>query len=49
MTDMYWDFVDRNQDIFRKGRTPYVLSTLAKVDIEKIRTMKEKFVQRTRM
>jgi deoxyribodipyrimidine photolyase-like uncharacterized protein len=46
MTHLYWDFVDRNQDIFSRGRTPYVLSTLAKIDIEKIRIAKEKFVRK---
>lgn len=43
MTHLYWDFVDRNQALFSLGRTPYILSTLAKVDIEKIRKAKEKF------
>ncbi len=47
MTHLYWDFVDRNQEIFASWRTPYILSTLAKVDIEKIRKAKEKFVQKT--
>ena len=46
MTHLYWDFVDRNQAIFQKWRTPYVLSTLAKVDIEKIRKAKDIFVRK---
>jgi deoxyribodipyrimidine photolyase-related protein len=45
MTHLYWDFVDRNQEIFSRWRTPYVLSTLAKVDIEKIRKAKEMFIR----
>ena len=47
MTHLYWDFVDRNKPIFEKWRTPYILSTLAKVDIEKIRLAKEKFIRNT--
>jgi deoxyribodipyrimidine photolyase-related protein len=47
MTHLYWDFVDRHQEIFASWRTPYILSTLAKVDIEKIRKAKEKFIQKT--
>lgn len=47
MTHLYWDFVDRNQDIFRKWRTPYVLSSLAKIDIEKIKKAKAAFIQKT--
>ena len=47
MTHLYWDFVDRNQAIFSRWRTPYVLSTLAKIDIEKIRLAKEKFIHKT--
>ena len=46
MTHLYWDFVDRNQEIFQKWRTPYVLSTLAKIDIEKIRKAKEIFIRK---
>ncbi len=46
MTHLYWDFVDRNTPIFEKWRTPYVLSTLAKVDIEKIRKAKEIFINK---
>ena len=46
MTHLYWDFVDRNKPLFQKWRTPYVLSTLAKVDIEKIREAKKKFIRR---
>jgi deoxyribodipyrimidine photolyase-related protein len=43
MTHLYWDFVDRNHEIFSRGRTPYILSTLAKVDIEKVRKAKAVF------
>lgn len=46
MTHLYWDFVDRNQSLFNKGRTPYILSTLSKIDIQKIRIMKQKFIQK---
>jgi hypothetical protein len=46
MTHLYWDFIDRNQAIFSRGRTPYVLSTLVKVDIEKIRKAKAIFVRK---
>lgn len=45
MSHLYWDFVDRNQAIFQKWRTPYVLSTLAKVDIEKVRKAKAQFIR----
>lgn len=44
MTHLYWDFVDRNRDIFQKGRTPYVLSSLAKIDIENVRRLKAEFL-----
>ncbi len=47
MTHLYWDFVDRNQTIFQKWRTPYILPTLAKVDIEKVRLAKELFIRKT--
>ena len=46
MTHFYWDFVDRNQSLFSKGRTPYILSTLAKIDIDKIREAKKKFIHK---
>jgi deoxyribodipyrimidine photolyase-related protein len=46
MTHLYWDFVDRNQDIFQRWRTPYILSTLAKIDIDKIRREKKKFISK---
>lgn len=47
MTHLYWDFVDRNKQVFQNGRTPYILPTLAKLDIEKIRKAKEIFIQKT--
>lgn len=47
MTHLYWDFVDRHQEVFASGRTPYILSTLAKIDIEKIRKAKEIFIRKT--
>jgi deoxyribodipyrimidine photolyase-related protein len=46
MTHLYWDFIDRNQPIFKKWRTPYVLSTLSKIDISKIREAKKKFTSK---
>ncbi len=46
MTHLYWDFVDRNKELFSSGRTPYILSTLAKVDIEKVREAKKKFISK---
>ncbi len=46
MTHLYWDFVDRNQSLFSKGRTPYILSTLSKIDIEKVRQAKQIFIHK---
>lgn len=46
MTHLYWDFVDRNQSLFSKWRTPYILSTLSKIDIDKIREAKKKFIHK---
>jgi deoxyribodipyrimidine photolyase-related protein len=45
MTPLYWDFVDRNKSIFQKWRTPYILSALAKIDIEQIREAKKQFIK----
>jgi deoxyribodipyrimidine photolyase-like uncharacterized protein len=45
MTPLYWDFVDRNKSIFQKWRTPYILSTLVKIDIEQIREAKKQFIK----
>ena len=45
MTHLYWDFIDRHQDIYEKGRQPYILSNLRKIDIEKIRSLKAQFIQ----
>lgn len=46
MTHLYWDFVDRHQDLYAGWRTPYILSNLKKIDIEKIRLMKAQYRER---
>ena len=44
MTHLYWSFIERNKHLFQTGRTPYILSTLRKLDIEKIETAKKAFL-----
>lgn len=41
---LYWAFVDENKKDF-EGRQPFVLKNLEKIDIQKVRELKEKFLE----
>lgn len=40
---LYWNFVNDNKEIFKTTRQPFVVKNLEKIDIEKIKQIKEKF------
>ena len=40
---LYWNFVSDNKETFEKGRQQFVVNNLKKIDIEKIRELKERF------
>lgn len=40
---LYWNFVNDNKEIFKATRQPFVVKNLEKIDIEKIKQIKEKF------
>lgn len=41
---MYWNFVDENKEIFKKTRQPFIVKNLEKIDIKKIKNLKEKSI-----
>lgn len=43
---LYWNFVDENKEIFKKTRQPFIVKNLEKIDIEKIKVLKEKFINK---
>ncbi len=45
MNGLYWNFVDDRQDIFKKGRQPFILNQLPKIDLEALQKQKTKFLQ----
>lgn len=42
MNYLYWNFVDKNKELFK--RQPYMISNLSKVDIDDIRRQSEEFI-----
>lgn len=40
---LYWSFVDENKEIFQKTRQPFVVKNLEKIDLNKIKKLKEEF------
>ena len=42
---LYWDFVAQNKTAFEK-RQPFIVKNLAKIDLEKVREQKERFLGR---
>lgn len=48
MTPLYWDFIDRNREVYQKGRSPYALAQLSRLDMDAIRQQKDYFLQKYR-
>lgn len=42
---LYWSFVDENKEVFERWRQQFVVNNLQKVDIQKIKKLKESFTQ----
>lgn len=42
---LYWNFVDKNKEIFQKTRQPFVVKNLEKIDIEIIKKLKKEFTK----
>jgi len=42
---LYWAFVEKNTESF-EGRQPFVISNLKKIDREKVKELKEKFMKK---
>ena len=42
---LYWNFVDENKEVFEKWRQHFVLKNLERVDIWKLRKLKERFME----
>jgi deoxyribodipyrimidine photolyase-related protein len=40
---LYWDFVSQNKTAFEK-RQPFIVKNLVKIDLEKVREQKERFL-----
>lgn len=40
---LYWNFVDKNKEIFQKTRQPFVVKNLEKIDLNIINKLKESF------
>ncbi len=45
MNRLYWTFVDDQQEVFKKGRQPFILNQLPKLDLVALRNEKAKFLQ----
>jgi len=43
---LYWSFVSENIDTFKKTRQPFVVKNLEKIDIEAVKKLKEKFLNK---
>lgn len=43
---LYWTFVDSNRDEFIRGRQPFILNQLPKLDLEKLHQQKAHFLAR---
>jgi deoxyribodipyrimidine photolyase-related protein len=43
---LYWNFVSDNKETFEKWRQQFVVKNLEKIDIEKIRELKESFLKK---
>jgi deoxyribodipyrimidine photolyase-related protein len=46
MTPLYWDFVDRNREMYKKWRSPYTVSQADRLDLDAIRDQKAYFLQK---
>jgi len=44
---LYWCFVSDNKETFEKGRQQFVVKNLEKIDIEKVKELKEKFLKKS--
>ena len=43
---LYWNFVDENKEVFQKWRQHFVLKNLERIDIQKLRELKKKFISK---
>ncbi len=43
---LYWNFVDKHKGVFQKWRQHFVLKNLEKVDIQRVRELSKKFLER---
>ena len=43
---LYWNFVSDNKETFEKGRQQFVVKNLEKIDIEKVRELKDLFINK---
>jgi deoxyribodipyrimidine photolyase-related protein len=43
---LYWAFVDSNRDEFIRGRQPFILNQLPKLDLERLHQQKAHFLAR---
>lgn len=43
---LYWSFVHENKETFEKWRQQFVVNNLKKIDIEKVKELKEKFIKK---
>lgn len=42
MNYLYWNFIDKHRDLFK--RQPYIASNLNKIDVELIRKQAQEFI-----
>jgi deoxyribodipyrimidine photolyase-like uncharacterized protein len=42
MNYLYWNFIDKHRELFK--RQPYIVSNLAKIDIEEMRKQANDFI-----
>ncbi len=48
MNYLYWNFVSENKETFEKGRQQFVVKNLEKIDIVRIKELKDKFLEKIR-